>query len=112
MILTQFNPQSPCYVIPANSVAPSGIHPKTFNGSISTQVQITNTGSQMAYLAWGADAATAAANAVVPAAGSPANVIPIPVGSAIYTLPVGVFFSAITPGATLTNLLLILGEGA
>lgn len=112
MNLSPFTPLSKTYLLAADSTAPTGIQPVVFSGLGTPQVHVVSTGNQISYLAYAPTAAAAQAAAVIPTAGTPQNVIPIlPNSAAVYSVPVGSFFSAITAAAGPVNLMLTLGEG-
>jgi hypothetical protein len=59
--------------------------------------------TNIAYLAWGATSAAAAANAVVPVSGTPQYVVPLPVSAGIVpdlVFPAGTFFTVVSGAGT------------
>ena len=76
------------------------------------QVRIHNQGPSLAFVAFGADAATALANAVIPVAGVPTAVIPVPAGAIeVITAGRGQFWTAICAAAGTASVWITPGDG-
>lgn len=108
MYLTAFNPTGNTVNVDAATVAPTGLlvgtaHNPTRVSGESNQYLIHNAGSVTAFLAFGVDAATATAAAVIPT-GASSNAkasYPAPPGSLfVLTAPPGSYWSAITASST------------
>lgn len=103
-----FRPKGNTSVIAAAASAPTAIQ---IGGPVSGDVAIMvyNSGTVVAFLAYGPNATTASNNAVVPIAGTPTATIPIPPGVQTFTLVGGQFYTAVAASAT--TLYITPGEG-
>lgn len=113
-LIAAFTPLGNTVLLVGNSVAPSGIQAPVTVGLGASQYHIVNTGVQTAFLSYANTAALAQSGAVIPT-GTGANataVIPLMPGvAAIYSLPSGSFFSAISSVAGASNIYITPGEG-
>lgn len=113
-LIASFTPLGNTVLLVGNSTAPTGIQAPVSSGLGASQYHIVNSGTQIVFLSYASTAALAQSGAVIPT-GTGANattVIPILPGSgAVYSLPSGSFFSAITPAAGATNIYITPGEG-
>lgn len=107
MYLTPFNPTGNTVNVDAATTASTGLLVGTATSTRlagqSGQYLIHNAGSVTAWLAFGTDAATAEAAAVIPTGGgaSAKAAIPAPPGSLfVITAPPGSFWSGITASST------------
>lgn len=88
-----FLPTGPTVLVAAATTAPDGVQA----GTAASEFRLQNNGNSTAFIAIGATAALAKANAVVPTAGSAKSCFPLPPGAIeILTFEPGSFFSAIT----------------
>lgn len=113
-LVASFTPLGNTVLLVGNSTAPTGIQAPVSTGLGASQYHIANTGSQPVFLSYATSAALAQSGAVIPT-GTGANssaVIPIMPGSAaVYSFPVGSFFSGITSAVGPTNIYITPGEG-
>lgn len=98
-----------CLAVTASAHAGVALGGDAFAG---TDIICFNQGTTVTtFIAFGATAAAAVANAVIPADGSPAGGIPIPPGwNTAFTLGPGMFVSAIGSAAGPTNLFITPGR--
>ena len=113
MFLSPFEARGSTYYLAANTSAPTGIQPLTSTGAGCVQMQFVNMSNNDVYISWGATAALAQANAVIPTAGVPSpNCMPLLArGGTIYGIPVGSYISGIS-ATGLSPVMVTLGEGA
>lgn len=106
-----FTPIGPTLALLPSSPAPAGILAPTPTTGPLVQYRIANTGTVTAWMAYGALAAVAQANAVIPSTGTTATSWPVLPGTVeIFTAPPGQFWSGVTAGAS-TAVYLTPGRG-
>lgn len=118
-----FNPGGPTTLIAYTSTAGTGVqvladgvnvNSATTSDESGQQVRVYNSGSGVAYLAFGIDASTAQSNAVIPT-GSGSNakyVIPLPAAIVeVLTIPRNCYFSVIAPASGTGNIFITPGTG-
>ena len=110
-----FTPSSKMHLIPASSTVPTAIKPTLFDTRMEyggSELKITNISTVVAYVAWGITAARAEAAAVVPADGSPTDVVAVfPNSEVVFNLPINQFFTAVTSTVGPHSVLIQRGKG-
>jgi hypothetical protein len=96
-----FSPRGKTVIVAAATTAPTGIQVGEIGTVGGYQFRIHNAGTVTAYIAFGASAADAQTNAVIPTAGTPQYGIPLPAGIVeVLSFPIGSYLSAITASGT------------
>ena len=98
-----FSPMGPSVVVTAAAPAPTGLQvdPANLKDLESCQFRIMNNGTATIWYAFGIDAATANANAVIPTGGSNKDSYALPAGGIeVITAPRRSFFSAVIAAGT------------
>ena len=107
MSINAFSPRGNTFNIAATQTASSAL--QITSDPLCDTYQFVNTGSSTGYVAVANNASVAA---VVPAAGTPANGIPVLAGEiVIYRFVPNAWVSAICDSGKTTNLLITVGEG-
>ena len=110
---TYVKPMSPTgktVLVVAATSAPLGVAVPEAGTNAGFQFRLHNAGTVTAFLAFGASAAEAQSNAVIPT-GTSQNAFPLPAGIVeVLSFPVGCFVSAITASST-ANIFITPGKG-
>lgn len=100
MYTKAFSPTGKTVRVTAAVSPPLGVQAPETGTNQGYQFRLHNAGTTIAFLAFGATAAEAQANAVIPT-GTPQNSIPLPPGIVeVLSFPIGSFFSAVIGSAT------------
>ncbi len=115
-----FTPTGKTFLLTLNSAAPTDTAITAQDGFVGSQYMITNTsGTLFAYVSYSTTPAAsnaAQALAVIPTAGTPQNVLPVPPNAqVVFSLPSGVgralSMSGIMPSAGAVSVFVTPGEG-
>lgn len=109
-----FHPTGNTFLIASSTTAPTGVQVSSEEDVFSKNAdcyQIYNAGTEVSYVGWGNTAGQAQSASVVPTAGNPQKVIPVPAGAVmVCRFGNNTFFSGINPTAA-GNLFITPGEG-